>query len=45
MSVPLRDPVFVTVKVASTVPFLDTFGVADRFVVVNVVYESPNPKG
>ena len=45
MSVPLANPVLVTVKVAVTVPFVDTFGVADRFVVVNVVYDRPNPNG
>jgi hypothetical protein len=45
MSVPLRLPLLVTVKLAVAVPFLDTLGVTVRLLVVNVVYESPNPKG
>jgi hypothetical protein len=37
MSVPLRDPVLVTVKVAVAVPSRETFGVTERSVVVKVV--------
>jgi len=37
MSVPLRDPVLLTVKVAVAVPWLDTFGVTDRPLVAKVV--------
>ena len=37
MSVPLRDPVLVTVKVAVAVPWRETFGVTESPVVVKVV--------
>src|SRR5215469_831630 len=45
MSVPATLPVFCTVKVAVTVPFLDTLDVADSPLVANVVYERPHPNG
>ena len=34
---PLRDPVLLTVKVAFTVPLVDTFGVTDKLLFVKVV--------
>src|SRR5882757_4468895 len=45
MSVPLRDPVLVTVNVAVAVPCRDTSGVTDSPVVLYVVYDRPNPNG
>ena len=35
----------VTVKVAVAVPCRETFAVTDRSLVVNVVYDRPNPNG
>ena len=45
MSVPLRDPVFVTVNRTRSVPVRDTLGAAVMPLSANDVYDRPYPNG